>query len=43
MSLTADGLKLVSGDSKGSIYVWNLTIEGENSQNMLKMFNIHED
>lgn len=31
MTLTVDNRQLVSGDSAGTIYVWNLAEEGDNS------------
>ena len=31
MTLTVDNRQLVSGDSAGTIYVWNLVVEGDNS------------
>jgi len=31
MTLTVDNQYLVTGDSAGTIYVWNLSVEGDNS------------
>ena len=33
MTLTVDNLQLITGDTGGVIYVWNLAIEGDNSGN----------
>ena len=33
MCLTVDNLQLITGDTGGIIYVWNLAIEGDNSGN----------
>lgn len=47
MALTVDNMQLVSGDSAGSIYIWNLNVDGDNSnggqQNLLQMFELHRD
>lgn len=47
MTLTVDNMQLVSGDSAGSIYIWNLNVDGDNSnggqQNLLQMFELHRD
>ena len=31
MSLTADNNQLITGDTLGTIYVWNLRADGDNS------------
>jgi len=47
MTLTVDNLQLVTGDTGGSIYIWNLAVEGDNSMggkaNMLQMLELHRD
>ena len=47
MTFTVDNMQLVSGDSAGSIYIWNLNVDGDNSnggqQNLLQMFELHRD
>lgn len=47
MALTTDNEQLVCGDSGGSIYLWNLGVEGDNSngnqQNLLTMLELHRD
>ena len=34
MTLSVDGKQLVTGDSGGTIYIWNLSVEGDNSTGM---------
>lgn len=48
MTLSVDGKQLVTGDSGGTIYIWNLSVEGDNSTGMyqpslLKTLEIHSE
>ena len=49
MTLTVDNRQLVSGDSAGTIYVWNLAEEGDNSTgdatrgSLLQTLDIHAE
>lgn len=50
MTLTVDDQQLVTGDSNGTIYVWNLAVEGDNSMGndvregqLLRTLRVHED
>ena len=47
MTLTVDNQQLVTGDSAGTIYIWNLAVDGDNStgdsrgSQLLQMLDIH--
>ena len=49
MTLTVDNQQLVTGDSAGTIYVWNLAVDGDNStgdsrgSQLLQMLDIHAE
>lgn len=48
MTLSVDNLQLISGDTAGSIYIWNLGVEGDNSTSggnsaLLQNLDIHRD
>ena len=50
LTLTVDDQQLVTGDSGGTIYVWNLAVEGDNSMGgdvrggqLLKTLEIHSE
>ena len=49
MTLTEDNRQLVTGDTAGMIYVWNLAVEGDNStgdtkkNQLLQTLDIHVD
>ena len=50
MTLSVDNMQLVTGDSGGTIYIWNLQVDGDNSSgsqphgsNLLQTLDLHKD
>lgn len=49
MSMSVDNQQLITGDTGGTIYIWNINVEGDNStgkgpgSQLLQILELHKD